>query len=62
MNKEDLAAKVDWEGGAGEAIFGYGIGPGELPEETPDEVRQAWTRLYENAREDLETVERWLYP
>jgi hypothetical protein len=60
-SKGDLEEKADWEGGPAEFIFGYGLKPGELPDGTPETVRQAVTRLADQAAADLETFRAWLY-
>jgi hypothetical protein len=55
----DLVAKVEWEGGVTEAIAGYGIPPSRLPDDVPEEVREAWRRIYD-IRDDVNLVSRWL--
>jgi hypothetical protein len=60
-SKEDLEEKVDWEGGPAQFIFGYGLKPSDLPDGTPDAVKQAVTRLAAQATADLETFRGWLY-
>lgn len=57
--REELAAKVDWEGGISETITGYGIPPDRLPHDVPQEVADAWWRVY-STREDLDIIDRWL--
>jgi hypothetical protein len=59
-SKEELASKVDWEGGVTEAINGYGIGADELPEGTPLEIVTAW-RMVEAVDDPVSTIRRWLY-
>ena len=59
-SREDLAAKVDWEGGVSEAINGYGIGADELPEDTPADIVAAWRRV-EIIGGDVEFIQEWLY-
>lgn len=59
-NGQALADKVAWEGGAGEFIFGYGIDPGDLPDDTPGHVVAAVERLHTQAVADLATFENWL--
>ena len=61
MTKEELDDKIDWEGGIAETITGYGLSPGNLPEDAPPEVKAAWERLYTQARDDIEIIEKWLY-
>jgi hypothetical protein len=59
--KEDLAAKVDWEGGLAETIFGYGISADELPENTPPRIVRCWTAV-EQVSGDLNEIDNWLFP
>ena len=61
MTREELAAKVDWEGGVHEAIACYGLSPELLPEDTPAEVRDAWTIIYHSG-DDADVIADWLYP
>jgi hypothetical protein len=58
-NKQDLAAKVDWEGGLTEAIE-YGIRTGDLPAGTPQAIIDAWKRL-EDSYVDVGRVNEWLH-
>lgn len=57
--REQLASKVEHEGGVLEAIVGYGISPTGLPSSTPSEVWNAWARIYAT-RHDVDTIETWL--
>lgn len=57
--REELAGKVEWEGGVPEAITGYGISPRDLPESTPPEVMRAWIAVYES-RKDIDLIDHWL--
>lgn len=59
-SREELAGKVDWEGGVEEAIIGYGITSAELPEDTPSEVFDAWRRV-EVTKGDFDRISEWLY-
>lgn len=59
MNREELAAKVDWEGGVLEAITGYGLSVDRLPEDVPLVIREAWQRVYDIAA-DACLIEDWL--
>lgn len=61
MTREELAAKVDWEGGVAETLTGYGLASGMLPEDAPQTVKSAWERLYTQGREDIEVIEEWLW-
>lgn len=58
-SKDDLAAKIDWEGGLAEAITGYGIKFTDLPEDTPWPIVQAWQRI-EDSTKDLDLIYNWL--
>lgn len=61
MNREALAAKVEYEGGIVEAIFGYGLRSKDLPPDAPPDVHAAWRRIEESDLErDLDTIELWL--
>jgi hypothetical protein len=55
-----VAAKVEWEGGAVELVFGCGLAPTELPEGTPEVVVAAVTRLATQSAADLKAFEEWL--
>lgn len=59
MTREELAAKVDWEGGVHEAIAGYGLPPELLPEDVPVSVLAAWQNIYATDR-DARIIEKWL--
>ncbi len=50
FNLEDLAAKIEWEGGF-EGALDYGI----KPEDVPEEIRPLWQRAVDAHRE-LEKV------
>lgn len=43
-NKQDLAAKIEWEGGVFDAAL-YGIRSTDLPEGTPQNIIDAWQHL-----------------
>lgn len=60
MNREELAAKVDWEGGLADAIFGYGIKSDDLPHNAPKAIKQAWRDL-EAVKPQLDLVSKWLF-
>jgi hypothetical protein len=60
-SKGDLEEKVNREGGPAEFIFGHGLKLGDLPDGIPNSVRQAVTRLADQAAADLETFRVWLY-
>lgn len=57
--KEEVRDKVDWEGGVAEALTGYGIDSSVLPDDTPDDIVEAWDRVY-FSRQDVDKIERWL--
>ena len=52
---QDLAAKVDWEGGVAESIFGYGISAKDVPEE----IREDWA-LVEAVKSTIISLENEL--
>jgi hypothetical protein len=54
-----LKSKVSWEGGVVEAILGYGIKPDDLPDGTPEEVRESWASI-RAVTGDVDVVEEWL--
>ncbi len=60
ISKEDLAAKIDWEGGLAESIFGYGMKSSELPDNAPAAVKQAWKQL-EEVRPQADLINKWLW-
>lgn len=61
MTKEEIAGKVEWEGGIPETILMYGLSSTVLPHEAPIAVREAWERLYDQSRRDIILIEGWLY-
>lgn len=56
---EDVASKVDWEGGVTEAILGYGLKSSDLPETVPPHVLAAW-KFIENVDDAVNVVQEWL--
>ena len=58
-NVEEVAAKVDWEGGVTSAILGYGLGAVCLPSDAPQEVRNAWLAV-EAIADDVDIIRAWL--
>ena len=56
---QQLAAKIEWEGGLEETIFSYGISACDLPAGTPVKVREAWERV-DAVAPDLGIIEDWL--
>lgn len=52
--RENFANKVDWEGGFGEAVLGYGL----LPDAPPEVVAriQAWQKEGQAIMNELETM------
>lgn len=59
MTIEELASKIEWEGGIMEAVD-YGIKVADLPEDIPVEIRDAWQRM-RNVLADVDLVQRWLW-
>lgn len=59
MTIEELAAKIEWEGGIVDAVE-YGIHADDLPAETPLAIREAWQRV-EDALTDENLILRWLW-
>jgi hypothetical protein len=57
--KQELATKIDWEGGVSDAITGYGIKSCDLPDGTPLHVREAWERV-EGSGSDIDLIQEWL--
>lgn len=45
--KNQLANKIDWEGGLYEFVNGYGLDIVDLPEDTPSEIVIAFRRIKE---------------
>lgn len=58
-SREDLASKVEWEGGVTEAINGYGISADELPEDAPGDIVAAW-RQVEEIDDAVNSIQCWL--
>lgn len=61
MTREEIAAKVEWEGGVYETICGYGMDSSVLPEDAPPNVRTCW-EMVKAADAAVEVIENWLYP
>jgi hypothetical protein len=59
-DKQALVDKVDWEGGVAVAILDYGISSDELPEDTPDEIVEAW-KVVEAAKGALVKIDKWMW-
>lgn len=59
--REELAEKVESEGGVCNAIIGYGLESVLLPADVPAEVQLAWRQVY-TARHAVAVVYAWLYP
>jgi hypothetical protein len=59
MTKEELAAKVEWEGGVAEAIIGYGLKLEDLPPDAPTHIRACW-KTVQDARFAIEQIANWL--
>jgi hypothetical protein len=45
-NRQELANKIDWEGGIHEMLFGYGLSRGDLPQDD-DELLVAFEYVEE---------------
>lgn len=58
--KDELASKVDWEGGVAEAITGYGISVDALPEDAPTWVRANW-KVVQESGPAIRRINEWLY-
>ena len=56
---EDLAAKIDWEGGIAEAVA-YGIKHTDIPDGHPD-LAAAWARL-EDVHAEMECLCDEIHP
>lgn len=59
MTKQELADKIDWEGGVFESVE-YGLKVSDLPEGVPPEVAEAWANL-EKAVRDQDLINAWLW-
>jgi hypothetical protein len=57
--REEVAGKVDWEGGVSETITGYGLSSDILPKDAPSEIVEAWKRVEESSK-DIDLIWRWL--
>lgn len=55
--RQELAEKIDWEGGLEEFAFGYGVNLEDLPD---DEIRELFAKLLEVAPV-LDQINRLLY-
>lgn len=61
MDKRELQAWVDQEGGPASFVFSNALGPGDFPDGTPDTVVQALERLWGQATADLKLFTGWLH-
>lgn len=59
MTKEELAAKVEWEGGVIEAITNYGLDTADLPDDVPAQIAEAWYRVQMIAADEY-LIQEWL--
>lgn len=59
MTKEEIAGKIEWEGGVVDTILDYGLDVSFLPDDVPAEVAEAWSRI-QDIDEDVSTIEEWL--
>jgi len=60
MTKEELARKVEYEGGSAGAIFVYEYGIDVLPPDTPLPVVAKWS-MFHSLKEHMADIEDWLY-
>lgn len=58
-DKQELADKVEWEGGLTDAILDYGISAVDLPADTPAYIREAWGRI-QDVSSDVDLITEWL--
>lgn len=56
---KDLAFKIQWEGGATNFVFGYGIGSQDYPEDIPEHVLGAFLMLGV-AQQFADTIDEWV--
>lgn len=59
MTKQDLADKIDWEGGLCAFVNGYGLNIDELPPDTPDDIIAAFVEII-NTRQSEAKIYEWL--
>lgn len=70
QDKQDLAAKIDWEGGIFDTINGYGLTvetacsytvhtSEDAPKPMPKEVEEAWNRI-RAVEKDARIISEWL--
>jgi hypothetical protein len=59
MTRQELADKVDWEGGVEAAINGYGLDTSVLPDDTPAQIRADWQAI-QDTREAGARIQEWL--
>jgi hypothetical protein len=60
MTREELADKVDWEGGVVDAINGYGLDVSVLPDDAPESIKADWQAIGD-MRAAVERISDWLY-
>jgi hypothetical protein len=58
-SREEVAEKVDWEGGVSEAITDYGLSVDILPADTPPTIVEAWKRI-KDTDNDVMRISHWL--
>ena len=61
MTREELAARVDNEGGIWEAVFHYGLTVEDLPDDVPHNIAEAWYDV-QKASYSIGVISRWLWP
>lgn len=57
---QELANKIDWEGGTVKAIAGYGLSSSLLPDDCPEAVVTAWKGLETFVQAWADTIDDWL--
>lgn len=57
--REEIAAKVDGEGGVTKAINDYGLSVNILPADTPVTIVEAWKRI-KGTENDVMRISHWL--
>ena len=60
LDKAQLAAKIDWEGGILDTIADYGLRAEALPDDTPAEVVSAWENITTHVPAWVDVIEAWL--
>lgn len=58
-DSQELADKIDWEGGLTAFVFGYGISLEDLPGDMPGDIRDAFARILA-VHEDIRLIREYL--